>query len=249
MSAEVPRFVGLTAGVPAVAAGSSDPAGDPLSRTVLLCHFDGTNGQATTTDSSGGYISPAKTITMWGATLTTTHKVFGTAGCSFDGVNDFLSMPADMAWHVYTGNFSIEFRYRPTTITAGIGYDLVTHYQDADNRWSVYEYEGNIYFFLRSSVGGTLINLGDGGAALSAETWYTIGVEWYDGSVRIFRDGVLMSSQAYAGGRAFSGTLYVGGNPNTGAYKACTIDELIIVREALWQGASYTVQTSAYEVP
>lgn len=49
--------------------------------TTLLLHFDGTNGQTTTVDSS----SSPTTITMTVATLTTATFKFGTSSCTFNG--------------------------------------------------------------------------------------------------------------------------------------------------------------------
>jgi hypothetical protein len=251
MALTVPRFVGVTAGVPAEASGAAaDVVTSPLAKSVLLCHFDGTNGSTTTSDSCAtGHISASpKTITLnGGAQLATAQKVFGASSLLCDGVNDYASIPDDRAWSVWAGNFFVEFRYRPTTIVSTVGFDLVTQVQDANNRWSIYEYEGNVFAIVRSG-GSNLINLGDGGAVLSAGTWYTIGVELHNGTLTLYRDGVVMASSAFATSVVFAGPLYVAGNPSIAPNnKPCQIDELITVRDSLHAGEAYTPETAAYD--
>jgi hypothetical protein len=91
----------LAAGV-ADGGASTDPN---FSSVSLLLHMDGSNGSTTFTDSS----SNAFAITSFGnAQVSTTDPKYGTGCLTLDGTGDYLQTPANAAFQLGTGDFTVE---------------------------------------------------------------------------------------------------------------------------------------------
>jgi len=79
--------------------------------TVLMLHFDGTNGSTTFTDDSD---SAHSVSSLGGSTaLGTTYKKFGTAAGNFTGSTDGgLTIPDSADFYYGTGDWTVDFWYR-----------------------------------------------------------------------------------------------------------------------------------------
>jgi hypothetical protein len=95
--------------VPGAADGGA--ATDPdFSSVSLLLPFDGANGATTFADAS----SNAFTITTFGsASLVTADKVFGSASLEINGSGAYIESPANSAFQLGTGNFTVEMWVKP----------------------------------------------------------------------------------------------------------------------------------------
>lgn len=84
--------------------------------TILMLHFNGTNGQTTTTDSS----QYARTVTRAGnAQLSTAQVKFGSASSLYDGTGDYWTVPDDPDWDFGSGPFTVDWwEYRTVTTSA-----------------------------------------------------------------------------------------------------------------------------------
>ena len=91
---------------------------DPYwSNGVLLLRGDGADGGTTFTDSS----SSAKTVTVNGNTNTSaTNFKTGNAAMTFDGLGDYLTLADSSDWDFGSGDFTIEFWYRTTTVASTV---------------------------------------------------------------------------------------------------------------------------------
>ncbi len=78
--------------------------------TVLLCHFDGSDGATTSVDSSTGGVDSPHTLTLGsGAELDTSDKKVGTASLLLDGTTGANVLLADSEdWPSGTGDWTIE---------------------------------------------------------------------------------------------------------------------------------------------
>lgn len=82
---------------------------DPyFSAVALLCHFDGTSGTTTFTDSSSN--NKNLTVVTAGSQIINTRKVFGT--CSLSGTGAFSITTTNITFS--TSDFTIEFWLYPT---------------------------------------------------------------------------------------------------------------------------------------
>lgn len=159
-------------------------AGDPyFANVIFLAHMDGSNGSTTFTEVTG------RTITAVGnAQLSTTDQKFGTACGLFDGTGDYISTAHTSNLLLATGDFTIEFWIRPSSVAAAI---LIGH--KAENSSDLYPWQ----FFMSSAKtvgfrgfsGGSLAYSLTSANTLSANTWYHIAGTRSVNTFRLFING------------------------------------------------------------
>ncbi|MCE5226680.1 MAG: LamG domain-containing protein [Porphyromonadaceae bacterium] len=166
------------------------------SYTVLMLHCDGADDSTTFTDSS----SSAHTVTAVGnAKLDTTYKKFGESSGIFDGTGDYLTVPDHANWDFGTGDFTIDFWWRPSAVS--VTNPFCGQYTDNNNTWS-FGYNSLNTFYFTGVDSSTIIALyASGTVALSAGTWYHIELVRNGASVYLFLNGV---SQTFTAGAAIS---------------------------------------------
>jgi hypothetical protein len=140
--------------------------------TKLLLHCEGADGSQVFTDSS----PVPKTITAYGdAQIDTAYAKFGIASGLFDGGGDYLTIPASADWDFGSGNFTIDFWFRPidanryalfassTDYWLGIDY----HYNGTQNINIYASSNGTSWNLITADVGGN----GIGTASLTLNAW------------------------------------------------------------------------------
>jgi len=222
--------------------------GDPYwSSTKLLCHFDGTNGQTTTTDSS----SAAHTLTMAnGASLATGNLKFGTASLDITGADAAKRVyAADHAdWNLGSGQFTIEAFVRFTALPDGGGvHGIASQFGGSSNMgWFFGMVFGNFAFYYSTSGSDTL-NVGTVWTP-TVDTWYHLAVD-RDASnvVRTYIAGAVHSSGTV------SATIYdstramiIGNDENLDRSFAGYIDELRITKGVARYAGAFTVPSAAF---
>lgn len=165
---------------------------DPhFANVVLLCHFDGTDGQTTTADSSPS----AHTLTMEAGSgntvLDDAQKMFGSTSLLLRGTttDDSVSAPDHANWDFGSGDFTIEGFVRFNDKDSDSGNQVfISQYDSSGNQrgWRLGMLTGNT-LFASFSANGTTDALG--GALQVAWTpnnnqWYYVGFErdgndWY----------------------------------------------------------------------
>lgn len=158
---------------------SSDPY---FSSVVALCHFNGSNGSTTITDSS----SYARALTVAGnAQISTAQSVFGGASLLLDGTGDWVTSAYAAILGMGTANFTFEGWLRTSTMNRALldlrvsgnpgiyfGVAATTGYLQAfcNAGTSVSAFgntnvcDGNWHSFAFSRVSGTLYFFVDGAA-------------------------------------------------------------------------------------
>ena len=202
---------------------------DPTVRTVigLVAAYTFEEGSGTTvTDVSG----MGNHGTISGATWTTSGR-YGKA-LSFDGVNDWVTIPAAASLNLTTG-MTLEAWVRPgATLTnwravmvkEGSGYALYYLYASSS--------------YANRPAGGGFIGGGyrelSGGTTLVARTWTHLAMT-YDGTTqRLYVNGVQVASRPQSGATAVSpGPLRMGGDSLWGDYFQGRLDEVRIYNRAL----------------
>jgi len=80
------------------------PGADPYwAQVVLALHMEGSNGGTTFTDLKGHAVTAGGN-----ANTSTTNKQYGASSAYFDGVSDYLSIPASVDFVFGTGDFTVE---------------------------------------------------------------------------------------------------------------------------------------------
>lgn len=196
--------------------------------TKLLLHMNGINGSTTFTDSS----PTSKTVTAYGnAQISTAQSVFGDASGLFDGNGDYLSVPDSVDWSFGSGDFTIEFRIRPSAVNANMY--IISQRDDG------YNYGG---VWVQSNASALCIAFGalSGGAwadlhytgygMLPLNTWKHVAVVRNGLNRYIFVDGVAQSLTNEATGNwpNFASLLRIGQDGTSGSYFNGYLDELRI---------------------
>lgn len=214
-----------------------------FSSVKLLCHFDGSNGSSTLTDSS----SFARTATRNGnAQITTTGPVFGTGAGLFDGTGDNWSFPNSTDFDFGTGAFTIEGRVLTNT-TSGLKWILSTRAASGnDNGFYVAMNGGGLVFhsWNNGSGGNDISN----SAPISTSTWYSFAITSNGTTLRFFQNGVLANSASVVAIGNTNGLLYVGSSSGEDGSRDWNgkMDEIRIIKGECLYTANYTPATVAF---
>lgn len=216
--------------------------------TKLLLHFDGTDGQTATVDSSGsGHVmSP-----VLNAELDTDQSKFGGSSALFSPTADYYSAPDSPDWDLHTAKttpFTIDFWVRFSSLASNQG--LCGQYGASNSYWDVIWTTGNqLIVELRSPV-----NIGQYKAAFTpvVDTWYHIAVSRSATTRYIFIDGVPGSllSDIERAVPSVSGILTVGSELHNNYDLDGWIEEFRISDIARWEADfSSNLPTEAYSEP
>ena len=188
----------------AAPSGSTDPN---FANVSLLLHMQGSNGGTTFTDSS----SNTFTVTPFGNAQTSTAQYkWGSASGLFDGTGDYLTVPANAAFNFGTGDFTIEWWYRYTSLS-----DYQYFFDIGSNGTALRILNGNV--LLGYAGGGVTVSATI--TTLSTGVWYHMAYVRSGSTHTFYIDGVSKASASYAGS-AGSGTdaLTIGNYGGGGAY-------------------------------
>ena len=148
-------------------------SGSDLSIIALL-HFDGSDGQTTTIDSS----SYGNDVTFFGAAeLTNNEAKFGATSFNGDLTNDdYAEIAYDPAMEMGTGDWTIEFWAYPVGSAIG-GHDYFMHAGQVSNtnRWWISN-NNNTFSLNYSSNGGTGINVFRAFGSITANQWNFLSI-------------------------------------------------------------------------
>jgi hypothetical protein len=232
----------LTAGA-ASAGGGSDP--DFASVSVLL-PMNGTNGSTTFTDAS----SNALTVTANGnAQISTAQNKWGGASGSFDGTGDYLSIPANTAFDLGAGDYTIELWIY--CVSAADYGGLVGKGAVGTIDSSIYSIEfnntSNAVSFYVGSVGAYIV--AGTTNVRTAAAWRHVAVCRSGSNTRLFVGGTQEGSTYTSGYTIASGnSLYVGGGfyaPSSNTINGY-IDDLRITKGVARYTASFTPPAAAF---
>lgn len=212
-----------------VFAGEGVVPGGNDTDTVFLCHFDGADASTTFADISD---SAHAVAAVGNAQVDTAQSVFGGASLLLDGSGDRLTVTgsADLAFG--TGDFTIDFRFRPAALPA-----LAALYDARPSGVngaypSIFTENDGLLYYANTASRITVATV------LSTGTWYHLALVRSSGSTKLYLDGTNVGSaytdatdylngtdRPFIGESGFApGTLYSSGH----------IDELRVSRVARW---------------
>lgn len=228
----------------------SAPATDPYFSSVsLLLHMDGVNGSTTFTDFGPN----ALTLTAAGnAQINTVSPKFGTGAAIFDGSGDFLSVPSGTPVNFGTGDFTVElwakyssFLFSNNALVSSIGPTV-----------------GGFYFAVKSNrtfmVARAFVAIDFTSSAVTwpTNTWAHIAITRSGSTMRVFKDGVLVSSvtntQSYSLALSSNTDYAVGATQSTSGVRSQTdffngqIDDIRITKGIARYTANFTPPTTAF---
>jgi len=208
--------------------------------TKLLLHFDGNDGDTTSTDSSG----QAHSLTLAGNTeIDTAQSVFGGSSCYFPGsTGDYVETPYSTDFDLGT-IWTIDFRMRYPT--GASGYVKVLSTRGGAAGYEIAHTHGNWYVeFFGTNPGG--VNWASGITSV-VDTWYHVASVADGTNLKLYINGLQRMSVAYTADVSSGlSNLRIGGGAAGGEEFTGWIDELRIVKgEAKWT-TNFTPPTSEY---
>ncbi|MCJ7730035.1 MAG: LamG domain-containing protein [Sedimentisphaerales bacterium] len=204
--------VGLLLIVSANVKGAMDPC--------LLLHFDGTDGQTTTVDSSG----QGHSISLFnGAKLDTSTKapvVGGTASLLLDGSNDYGTLLSSPDWDIFASNtdsWTTDFYVKHDTLPGNQVY--LSRWEPP--RWLM-SYEGGLELW--GNFGPVLSPAG----AISDSEWHWIAFCKVGDKYALYKDGQQVNYTQNSGTATINAPLYIGCYLESAGFFDGHMDELRI---------------------
>ena len=220
---------------------SSDP---DFASVVLLSHFDGTNGQKSTTDETGNHTWVWPATPADGLSIETASGVFG-QGLGGPDKTDYISAVTTAGLAFGTGDFTIEFIFHidVSDINATVIYDQRTG-AGAQLVPTIYTLNGSLLYHSNG-----VDRVQTAGGIVSGGT-YRVAVTRISGTTRLFLDGVLASSVADTTNLVAGSTLWLmtagdATKPNNFGLGGW-IDELRVTKGVGRYSATYAVATEAF---
>jgi Concanavalin A-like lectin/glucanases superfamily len=225
-------------------------AGPPAVNTIILMHFDGTNGSTTYTDAAGTVTSFATSGT---ASISTAQSVFGGASLSLASSSYIDGTPSNTALNIGTGEITVECRAYVTA--APSGHVNFCSFQPVSGNTALnlgINASGHLFYYISDNAGTS--QLVDGSGSISLNTWHAVAVVRSNpsGFISLFLDGTRTDTPlSFNNNLNYNGILFsVGSNTAVGgtAGPAMYIDELRVSKIARYTGTSYTPASSAFTV-
>lgn len=223
------------------AQGTISPTG-----TVLLLHFDGANGQATTTDARGHAVAQSST----GLALSTVAAKFGgTSSTTVGGVNCWQS-PDHADWHFGSGAFTVDAWINLTSAPGSDPYTVLGQWSgSSDNAWALMYWNGKLSFWY-STTGSDGIAVNGSAWTPALNTWHHVAVDRAeDGTLRLYVNGAVAATASVPA--AFydsSKVLEIGGSVTGSSGLVGYMDEARIVKGAATFAGPFTPPSSAYVI-
>ena len=214
----------------------------------LLLHFNGSNGSTVFVDNS----PVTKSVTSNnGAAISTAQSKFGGASVYFDGTNDYLSIANNSAFDLSSGDFTVEFWFRTSTLSLPSSHAvLVGQMSYTSAGWGIWQYSSTtVYVYI-----GTGFAIQTPSVFTSTSTWYHIALVKNGtgaNSLKLYVDGTVQAQGNYTPTYASSYPLLVGGITtatgwNNDFYSNGYIDELRITKGIARYTGSFTPSTSEF---
>ena len=189
-----------------------------------------------------------KTVTAAGnAQISTAQSKFGGASAYFDGNGDYLTLPANTNFDIFSGDFTVEcFTYFASTANAP---HIVNIGSAATNRFTVWLNGSVLTVFVNN--GAPNANILTGPSVITG-VWYHIAVTKSGGTWRLFVDGTQVSTS--------TSTIIPSGNLSAcvgfqnfggfaGDYFNGCIDDLLISKGVARYIANFTPPTAPHFTP
>ena len=213
--------------------------------TKLLLHFDGANEATSTFDSARS----KNVMSMNGGIISTTQSVFGGSSLYLsDSASQSVSTPYSAGFNLGTGNFTIDYRVRPASVSGTARNIFMVRSDPTNNIIHQLGTDGKLIF--AAYLGNVAKANYSGASGFSVDTWYHVAVVRNGTSLKIYVDGTAISLTETTAigtndiGQA-SGTAYVG--VYSGAYSAYGwIDEFRLSKGIARWTANFTPPTVPY---
>lgn len=214
-------------------------------KVSLLLHLDGANGSTAFTDVSA---SPKTVAGSGSAAISTAQSKFGGASLSLPGSGAFLSVDTSPDFDVATGDYTVEFWIRPTSIPAaailinkavgtGSGYPFQAYITTA----------GGIVFRSYNASSVELFTIATAGSLVSVNAWTHLAFRRYGNEFAVYVNGTVAGTASYSGSLPTNTAAVSIGAYSTGSSSLIGfIDEFRFTKGLARYTANFTPPTEAF---
>lgn len=207
--------------------------------TVLMLHFNGTDGATTFTDSSAsGHVVTAS----GNAQIDTAQSKFGGASALFDGTTDYLTIPDSNDFY-FSSDFTIDFWLR---FNATSSFRVLDQANGGDQ--VIFQYVSGTGWYFQVYNGGLVVNASWAWTPSTA-TWYHVALTKSGSTYDVWINGTKLTGSNNVDASAVpnvAGTPYFFANYLGGASLNGWVDEFRISKVCRWT-ATFTPPTAEYE--
>lgn len=215
-----------------------------FAKVSLLLHFDGANGSTTFTDSSA---APKSVTASGSAAISTAQSEFGGASLGLTG--GFLSVANSADFDTATGDFTVEFWLRPTSLAAS-----AILFTKADATVVGYPYQayvttsGGIVFRSYDTAAVELFSIATAGGLVAVGTGAHLAFVRFGSTFTVYVNGVASGSDTYSGSLPTNVFPMSIGAYSNGAYPLSGhIDEFRFTKGVARYTANFTPPTEPFQ--
>ena len=217
------------------------PAGGDVNYNdvLLLLKMEGSDGSTTFIDSSNGN----RTVSRFGALISTDQFKFGGSSGEFDGSNDYLTVPISSDF-VMTGDYTIEGWFYAYATS---GDTIISQWptNGAVGAYGLWIYQNKLRWDTRPS--NNLTYSLDSTSTISTGQWYNFAIVRSGTTQSMFINGTLESSNTMTDTVGLSNvTPTIGRFITAGDFMNGYIDELRITKGVARYTSNFSVPTAAF---
>jgi formylmethanofuran dehydrogenase subunit C len=165
---------------------------------------------------------------IWSTTVPST-RFYNPNSLSFDGANDFVSLPANSSLNI-TGAITMSTWIKTTTTAIDV---FIGGYQDSNPYLGYGWCMGCISTGKPSYWSGGYGSWTSASSAVNDNAWNHIAVVVASGTARFYKNGIADGTSTSAVPNSYSGTRYIGSNGSVGNAFAGNLDDVRIYNRAL----------------
>lgn len=210
--------------------GSSSGADPHYANVVSLLHFDGADGSTTFTDEKG-----VAWTASGNAQIDTADSKFGGSSLLLDGVNDMITAVSNAIWAFGTGDWTVECWVKRSN-AGGVFWDNRT--SGVESMVAFNDPSGFICYYDSLTTTGSIV--------IPASTWTHVAWCRNASTLRMFVDGAVASTGAYATNMGASRPMRIGQDIINNADFSGWIDEWRVTKGVGRYTTAFTPPTAPF---
>jgi len=212
----------------------------------LLLHFEGNDGDTSTSDSSPeGHV-----FTFEGdAQIDTADKKFGTSSLLLDGTDDYITTPDSDDWEI--GDSAVNNKTISMFIKVSNSCYIISQYNSSNSKWRInHSTSYGVKFALQTGGALPMVEIQDTANPLDDGEWHHVAFIKVGSDYSLYVDGDQRAYQAQGNtGSVGSSLLYIGQSGSSSAYVNGWIDELAFFDSNIFNASPVAGLTDTITVP
>ena len=208
-----------------------------------MCDVDSTI-ETTTPDRSGNHAPTVNDGVMFDGGNSDTYPT----SALFDGADEYIDVADSTDWDIFgsaSGDTTLMWRVRFNAL--GGMERLISHFEADGDTWSIYKSSSNIITAVMYT--GTATEIGIGGDAVSATTWYDMALIKIGTDVGLYIDGDQVGYDGTFNPDTYSGSLFIGQEGDDAGWINGRMNDVVISHSNLFNAAPVVGETDTITIP